>query len=514
MHLQIKTNEDGGNHVRLVMKSELTELAPYAALSHCWGKSPPVKLLKNNLASRIKGICLEDLPKTFRDAIFVTKKMGINYIWIDSLCIIQDSPEDWEQEAACMGQIYANCTCNIAATAASDGSGGLFFDRDTRLVSPVEVEIGYTAQGIARKYHVTDESICYGELTTYGEVWGLNTAPLTSRAWVCQERLSSPRTLHFGLNQVFWECREFSACETFPDGDPNEPWMLAAKRPLSDLRNPQPSGYDNVVEHFDAWRNIIEFYTCASLTFESDKLVAISGLAAEIQDIVRVEYFAGIWNREIPLQLLWKTFPNGWGHRHEGYIAPTWSWASVSGGCEVEPYHHGYEYKVDIVDISVTPHGSSLLGQVKDGYLRIRGRLFQANIGPPLKNTKFPVPYLLIDGTLSTDQSFKASDEKIELFSDVFLAEDGTEISGLKLILLPILEIENNMELGLVLEKEDTLDSVLRYTRWGWFRALEPRVASTATKYCKLFDEHLFKESGVQQVMDEKGTIKYEITII
>ena len=492
----------------------MPSLISYIALSHCWGPSPVVKLLKDNLSSRLDSICFNELPKTFQDAIIVTQRLGIKHIWIDSLCIIQDSPEDWELESARMGQVYANCMCNIAATAASDGSVGLFFDRDNRYVSPVEVEVGYTADGTARRYLVTNETICYGELTTYGEVWGLNTAPLTSRAWVCQERLSSSRTLHFGLNQVFWECREQSACETFPEGDPNEPWMLTAKRPLSDLAELQPDGYDKVVEHFDAWRNILEFYTCASLTFESDRLVAISGLAAEIQNIVRVEYFAGIWNREIPLQLLWKTFPNGWGHRHDGYIGPTWSWASVTGGCEVEPYHHGYEYEIEVLDIRVMPLGTNLLGQVKEGYLRVRGRLFEAHVGESPGNEENHNPYLQINGTLTNDQSFRASDDKIEIFSDVFLANDGSEISDLKLFLMPILEIENNMELGLVVQKASTKDNNGMFSRWGWFRALEPRVASTATKYCKLFDEHLSNKTGIQSVLDRNGVTRYEITIV
>ncbi|KAH8600698.1 heterokaryon incompatibility protein-domain-containing protein, partial [Bisporella sp. PMI_857] len=79
------------------------------------------------------------LPKTFQDTILVAQRLNISYIWIDSLCIIQDSAEDWQAESAIMGQIYSNCTLNIAAAGASDGSVGLFFERDIRLVKPVEV---------------------------------------------------------------------------------------------------------------------------------------------------------------------------------------------------------------------------------------------------------------------------------------------------------------------------------------------------------------------------------------
>lgn len=98
----------------------------YMTLSHCWGDDMPMKLLRENLEKMKSGIILSQLSKTFQDAIRVTRSLGVRYLWIDALCIIQDSEDDWQQESARMNQTYSASFCNIAATAAPDGSKGLF----------------------------------------------------------------------------------------------------------------------------------------------------------------------------------------------------------------------------------------------------------------------------------------------------------------------------------------------------------------------------------------------------
>jgi hypothetical protein len=114
---------------RLCETSEVASCTKYATLSHCWGQYMPKKLLQDSFLSMKNRIELSDLSKTFQDVMKIAQYLGVRYIWIDSLCIIQDSQEDWQKESGLMGQVYSNSVCNISATGASDGSKGLFFDR-------------------------------------------------------------------------------------------------------------------------------------------------------------------------------------------------------------------------------------------------------------------------------------------------------------------------------------------------------------------------------------------------
>jgi hypothetical protein len=122
--------------VRIHTVVEMPNKLHYLTLSHCWGKHQLVRLLESNLASFCQNVPYELLPPTFRDAIRLTRRLGFVYIWIDSLCIIQDSAEDWNHEARLMGKIYTNATCNIAASDAPDSSHGCLYPRNPRTIQP------------------------------------------------------------------------------------------------------------------------------------------------------------------------------------------------------------------------------------------------------------------------------------------------------------------------------------------------------------------------------------------
>jgi hypothetical protein len=173
---------------------------PYTTLSHCWGKVEFLQLLKGNFASMKEGIKIDDLPKTFQDAVAITRRLGVRYLWIDSLCIIQKSTEDWARESSMMGDVYQNGLCNIAATGAPDGQWGCFMERDPILAQKCEVRVDRPLSKFNLKpglYDLVPRNLWEG---------GLSNAPLNKRAWVAQERILAPRVLHFGRNQLFWEC--------------------------------------------------------------------------------------------------------------------------------------------------------------------------------------------------------------------------------------------------------------------------------------------------------------------
>jgi hypothetical protein len=180
----------------------------YTTLSHCWGTAKILTLNKSTYEKLRSGIMDSELPRTFQDAIQFTRRMGVKYIWIDSLCIYQDSVDDWLKESSAMTRIYRQALCNISALASSTSNGGCFRERDPRSIKPCRVDARWT--GLPK-----------GHFNIYHEMlWrsDVAAAPLHKRAWVVQERLLAPRVLHFGREQLFWECHTMNACETYPDG--------------------------------------------------------------------------------------------------------------------------------------------------------------------------------------------------------------------------------------------------------------------------------------------------------
>ena len=129
------------NLVRVVLSQEQTSYHSYATFSHCWGKAKTVKLLKANMQVLLHGIPILDLPLSYKEAILVCQALDISYIWIDSLCIIQDSKGDWTREAAVMQDVYQNSILNICASASAENSEASFQCRDTSLIVPLEVDV-------------------------------------------------------------------------------------------------------------------------------------------------------------------------------------------------------------------------------------------------------------------------------------------------------------------------------------------------------------------------------------
>ena len=180
------------------------ECGKYIALSHRWGEDKYKRLLSmtiKNQEALLKSINFGVLPKTFQDAVDVTRKLGIRYLWIDSLCIIQGNDKDWEKESRSMEAVFANAFCTIAATSAKDSWDGF-------LVS----------QSVKQSVKLIDGSVD-PPLSVYAcEVGGnfnndVGSGGLNQRAWVLQERALSPRTIHFTAAQTYWECGSVIRCD-------------------------------------------------------------------------------------------------------------------------------------------------------------------------------------------------------------------------------------------------------------------------------------------------------------
>jgi hypothetical protein len=331
-----------------------------------------------------QGIPLDTLPKTFQEAITITRRLDQKFLWIDSLCIIQDSVRDWQVESATMETVYRFSLLNIAATASSNGTEGCFRERNPLLAQICIVE-GVEWTWSSGKHYLYDSMF-----------WsmGMKYAPLNNRAWVVQERVLAPRILHFGENQLYWECNQKDACETFPVSLPQR---MADEYPRFKSQKPAYDGtrlrcfsedwfgllkVDKDLNNYDLWSNIVLTYTRCDLTMGSDKLVAISGVAQMIRRRLKDEYLAGLWRNWLPYHLLWyKEMPADTG-RSVVYRAPTWSWASVDGEAWSHPISlmDGEAILVNIIEAVVQNAGSNDTGSVVSGRIKMRGMLKQTRL--------------------------------------------------------------------------------------------------------------------------------------
>ncbi|KAI0851194.1 heterokaryon incompatibility protein-domain-containing protein [Daldinia vernicosa] len=364
------------------MQSEFDPHERYITLSHCWGPKSTTKKLqleKSTLEELRNGLPVAILPRTFRDAFEIIERLKVRYLWIDRLCIVQDSEEDWQAEASIMGPVYSHGLLNIAALGATDDQTGCFFDRDPALVSPAIINLSPPGDSIARLYRFEAEE----------ESWkkDFEGQPLLSRAWVLQERVLSTRNLYFGSKQVFWECFETQCCETIPNtslGQWHSPRSLApslksGSRIWKSLINPKNTG--SIISNTD-WPNTIQIYSQCNLTFPSDKLVALSGLAKRIGDAMRESYgpgndiyLAGLWKHMMPETLFWR--PKVRARRIFPYRAPSWSWASLDG--EISYYQTTpIQWHVDILRGEITPQTDDLTGKVVGGTITLRGHICTA----------------------------------------------------------------------------------------------------------------------------------------
>lgn len=205
----------------------------YIALSHCWDLTMPETGRTTSKTLERHKLCIraQDLPLTFRDFVGVARRLGIRHVWIDSLCIIQDSREDWEKEAAQMADVYSNAIFTVAASASADGRGGCHVHDDVRSFGPVDFEYPVDPDTNPTNADLTNNNptninpenqvfrLWSRDTYPVGQILGQD--PLMKRGWTLQERELSPRVIHYSRDTIRWECCELRATIEFPWGDYN-----------------------------------------------------------------------------------------------------------------------------------------------------------------------------------------------------------------------------------------------------------------------------------------------------
>ncbi|PVI01416.1 HET-domain-containing protein [Periconia macrospinosa] len=365
--LQFATGPNG--FIQVIDTIARTPRREYVCLSHCWGGHQPFTLTAETSGILRGGFPVSDLLRTFRDAVQVCHWFNIRYLWIDSLCIVPDSRQDWEREAARMKLVYKNGEFTIAATDGQNCESGLFRNRiPAGTVTPIfEVDQLDSLTETEKK--------AVGILDS--EMWsrGVEGAHLNTRAWVLQERLLSLRVLHFGQDQLFWECKSLRACETFPNYFPALADKLSQSmfKNMSHFEQLQYSGqYD---KHLSAclwqWGTIYEAYIRSKLTHQNDRVIALAGAAEEIQGLLKTDYLAGLWRCRFEDQLAWKVRDPVHAQRAIPYRAPSSSWLAIDG--EINPYEHTTlskkVAKVLQVEVELT-NPDFLTGEMKKGTIK------------------------------------------------------------------------------------------------------------------------------------------------
>ncbi|TEY45377.1 hypothetical protein BOTCAL_0336g00060 [Botryotinia calthae] len=466
--LRIDEDEE---YARLVTKEEVVQDSCYSTLSHCWGDSDISKLTISNLESFKAGISLERLPKTFIEAIFVARKLSISYIWIDSLCIIQDSDDDWQTESVLMEDVYGNSSLNIMATASKNSHEGLSRSRDPKMLE--------LCPAIQSKWEDAENDLFY---LFDEQIWGrrLYSGPLLKRGWVLQERILSPRSLHFCDGELLWECREMASCETYPAGLPEVCKRENSKvRPLSDSDIYENryliDGANKTMKGmaYDRWVQWIILYSQTYLTKDSDKLAAVSALAKCTRVVFDDVYVAGLWRSMFADQLVWRGM---YTSRPKDCRAPTWSWASVTGLVGLASIRPDTKYHIEIDEVRVTPVSSvDDTGSILDGYFRARVLLIRDKLANDQRNSNYP------------SLAGKDNGAHVILVLDASVDKFGEEV-----IVLPILSYSDEPDL-----EKNWFDALLLQKR-----AMSPNDFYTRRGYASVENSYIKNKMGLDQLQN------------
>ena len=435
------------------------ETGAYVALSHRWGGSKVLTTTASTLEARKSGMSMDELPKTFRDAVRITRFMGYRYLWIDSLCIMvsykpsdlpllgpaglilsqQDNLEDWETEAGKMGTIYRNACFTIVAAAATSADSGCFQHSDsTALSSKLPCFLGTVRLSQSCAEHQSHSIQVFANRDRVMRTDSHNDAfrppsSLDTRAWVLQEQVLSGRSMIFAEDGMYWECTSLTASEGFPMGTTgshtNAPYPGMGSKAFYPGRSNHARGFRQVLlSHFQdpdrskpmdfplqrdvpdlalssnrliamlfsselkKWNELVSDYTSRELTHESDRLIAIKGLATLMQKTLGDDYHAGLWRSAFEQQLLWHTFDivwevdhacdclgpeqtrwtysvRPWRQRTASPIAPSWSWACSRQRVEYSD-PDPFEYFIRILEVKTVERDGCI-----EGFVELQGLL-------------------------------------------------------------------------------------------------------------------------------------------
>ncbi|KAK3342739.1 heterokaryon incompatibility protein-domain-containing protein, partial [Neurospora tetraspora] len=304
-----------------VVIADNTQRVPYATLSYKWGQGQEPILTKKMLREGPGSLQfhIDRLPQTIADAVFVCQSLGIGYLWVDALCIIQDDGQDKAEQIGQMQQIYSQSTITIVASRANSSRDGFLHPR---LLGDAYCRLTYRSKG------GNEGSIILHRVSRQEEA----LEPLHERGWAYQEFLLPPRVIDYGRLQTKYHCRECESTITDGGRSSESAKMLLTRR----------GAFYELLKRCRAtwnlkymWCLFVEECSRRHLTIPADRLNAFSAIAEVVSKLTDQmdEYLAGHWRSNLPRSLMWRNLDELGVkyHSSEEYIAPSWSWASVVG---------------------------------------------------------------------------------------------------------------------------------------------------------------------------------------
>lgn len=330
-------------------------------------------LRSDNVDRLTQGFNLSELPPTFRDAVKIARKLETPYLWIDSLCILQDSISDWQNESPHMAAVFENAVCSIANLHGVDSYTGIFKERNPLEHLPCELT-SYVRSGssdyrmFASSWHI--EWDFFSE--SHPSPIPARAPVLHSRAWVVQERVTATRTLNYSSRRMFWECRSIKPFYGLVENSRLEPSANFANTKKDRRSNEMKHLFNiftdanlrpaNILEDrklfFGAWGSFLAAYTFGRLSFQSDRLMALKGVVTVIEQSLGLTCIFGLWKELLGFDIIWRRT----GHpdfvpvkvcKSDSKRAPSWSWAKldstvdcheVSQYCDALMYAVSFQY--------------------------------------------------------------------------------------------------------------------------------------------------------------------------
>ncbi|KAH7309994.1 heterokaryon incompatibility protein-domain-containing protein [Rhexocercosporidium sp. MPI-PUGE-AT-0058] len=356
----------------------------WLTLSHCWGGISPLQTTSHTLDTHKSSIPIGSLPETFRDAIFLTRRLGYKYLWIDSLCIIQNSHEDWISESSQMFRIYANAAINLSASAARNPRDGIFNsgDQQRKFSAPLT-----TFHCRSNAKDIEGEVGVRLQISGKGLFVLLPNEPLHCRAWVLQESVLSPRRIDFASTQLYWECRTTVHTEGYPESNDGAGFLKASGRTLHQVNQRQMDPHPHlkqgpVLEDPVSWWYMMlnNSYRGRKITMDSDVFPALAGVAEEVGRRSGFHYKAGLWLEDIHRGLLWQPLHSL--KKSKDVSCPSWSWASArlpAPDCRLALDRYAAGHRATVLDVEIKTTGENEFGRISSGTLKLECNVHSFN---------------------------------------------------------------------------------------------------------------------------------------
>ncbi|EXF82053.1 neutral/alkaline non-lysosomal ceramidase [Colletotrichum fioriniae PJ7] len=385
----------------------------YATLSYCWGPEDDTlqqaKTTKATMSAHLKGIPLSSMSPVVRDTVRVCRALGIQYLWVDALCIIQEDKADWDRESHMMGKVYYSCLVTICPVSSRSCIQGYLGPR------PQGLDVAFQSshhEHIRGTYTLVHSST---DVDENDDRWprpgplkvDLNRSSWEKRGWTFQERLLSPRLIMFGSSMSYFACETVAKSETgYQVTDILQMSLRSTlEKAFGEVGDEMNHSAKSINGLYDIWDGTVINITTKIWTFPEDTFAGIAGLAQGFATITGDTYLAGLWKNQLHQQLLWEgsrpktsdlpSFVHNLQHP-DPYIAPSWSWASqkiyveefcqphytAPSGSEVaasasprketQPSHNCPE--VSLIDHRMDFQGRNPFGPLSGAYLQLKGK--------------------------------------------------------------------------------------------------------------------------------------------